>query len=316
MTLKPLSPGKYEDIQFPFLENETFRRTGIPENGSAFFHALLFSNNTFRSKTDEEKYDAILDFRKELLKDLMFDDWIQHSNSLSQIIDMIRISIYMIPALLENTEELEKLKSYNINIEYLNLLFELIPPMNVDKNIVSIFEREIENITEITEKSLIELFENTYKTFIIDRINELEENVETKWTESKRSCITMTFTEMSNRLFQFILDKTFQEFLNEIETFEKPVPLLNILELYNTNFQEKNNNLFKNIIIINAITNEPMNNFDFEWDENKDYSILLYFPDFHFEHLSRIVNMDNKKNTAKIQRFIQSNDPIIESLIV
>ena len=155
-----------------------------------------------------------------------------------------------------------------------------------------------------------------YKTFIIERINELEENVETKWTESKRACITMTFSEISNHLFQFILDKTFQEFLNEIETFEKPVPLLNILELYNTNFQEKNNSLFKNIIIINAATNEPMNNFDFEWDEKKDYSILLYFPDFHFEHLSRIVNMDSKNNTAKIQRFIQSDDPIIESLIV
>lgn len=317
--INPLEPAVNEVYVSHLNPSIRLVRTGAEPQGSCFFHAVYTAFRDFRNMSPEEKKIYITNKRKELSDNISISSWFQIQNgdlAFLQIIEMMRIMVYMIPALLTDPKESQILSTYNVDIKVLEVLFHLLDPTLVDHTMLPNWDIECCRLdkSELTKDILLHRMKakwhQIYQENIDKAINQIECELEPgaeKMTHSKRMAVIHKLSEISYFLFDFVVEKALLGFKEDISTYSTWINTFHYLYLVDSM------NLQSSILFMDASTGLPyegMRYFDRQHIQEKDsFIILLYFPDYHFECLGEQIVQGNRKITSRI---FKKDHPLVQ----
>jgi hypothetical protein len=293
--------------------NTELIRTGTEKNGSCFFYSIYLPFLSFRKLTDKERYDFIQDKRKILSEKMNIEKWfnLQNGNvAFLQITETMSKMIHSIPDILYKNEEY--LKKYNINNLTLDILFTLMDPNTIEKEILPKWDIEcskMKNSSDFFDNIKSEWY-NIYKDKITQKIADLEKKIDKnteKMSEDHKKIVIQTLSMLSYPIFEFVTQYSLEEFKNDISNIHKWLNIFifySVLEYLDLNY---------NIIIIDNETGLPYEGMKLVLKENtfnnkNPFIVVLYFKDLHFESLGKKYIQNNKNY---INRIFKKDDPFI-----
>lgn len=293
-------------------------RTGTNSYGSCFFDSLFMPFKYFRSMTEEQKKKFIIEKRRELADTINFEEWftLQNGNvAFLQIIENMRIIIHTIQEILQENDNKKYMQQYNINTESLNILFALLDPVTIEKEILPEWDIECSN------KSGGEFLENIksawfaiYKKRIIRAIEDLENKLDDdteKMDATKKQKVIQKLSLLSYPIFDFVTSRALHKFKDEISDPQRWLTVFTFMSVL------QYMNLHINIIIIDYETGLPYQGMKLihhknEFDNDYPFVVILYFKEMHFESLGRKTVIHNK---TIINRLFKKDDPFIITCI-
>lgn len=306
-----------EDKYFTTSDGIEFIRTVTPSDNSSFFHALYTALKEYRQLNKDEKRLYVEKKREYFSEKLQLEQWfsIQKGNvAFLQILEMMRIVIYMIPNILEDPDPKPDIfKLYHIDRELLRLLFSLLDSKTVDEYLLPQWDIECMEMEErsIQKDIMLHRMKNKWYEIYREHLTKTIETLETeisplqeKMDNGKKSKVIHKLAEISYGIFDWVIDKAFSDFRNDIRDYNVWINIFyisSILCYMDHQF---------NILLIDETTGlpfegqrfmEPFCNNSFC---NRPFIVLLYFPDYHFESLGRIQN-------NSVNRIFGIDDPFI-----
>lgn len=299
--------------------NTELVRTGTSIKGSCFFYSLYMPFKEFRMLSSSDKEEYIRRKREDLAAKINYDEWflIQNGNlAYLQIIETMRMMIHSIPSILcENQQYLEK---YNVDEMAIEILFMLLNPSVVEKEILPQWDMEcsrtvIQTISDDKE-AFLEQIKNTwfdiYKNKVKRSIDDLEKRVDPhiqKMSSEKKTKVVQKLSMLSYPIFDFVTSKALSDFKSEIGDVHK---WLNVF-IFSSVMHRMD--LKINVIILDAETGMPLEGMKLMYDRKKfdndyPYVVILYFKEQHFESLGKKTTINNK---TVINRLFKKDDPFI-----
>jgi len=286
-----------------FLYDET------QENGNSFFHSLFMALKEYRELDKDERAMYIKKKRVQLAENMTRDHWfrIQNGNAaFIQIIDMMRIVVYMIPTFTEEEHQMDP--------RLLQILLSIMDSKEMDEKMIPKWDVECMKMEEssIQKEMLLYRMKNKwfeiFKQELTDRIDDLEKSVppsEHRMTIRQKKKVIMKLASLSYNIFDIVVEKAFNEFRQDLESDNKWLNVFYIMGvLSETQYRF-------NILLIDETTGLPFEGQRFMdvTADHKPYVIFLYFPDYHFESLAR---SDGKT----ISRLFKHDDPFIQESLL
>jgi len=237
--------------------------------------------------------------------------------------------IHSIPSILcENQHYLEK---YNVDEMAIEILFMLLNPSVVEKEILPQWDMECSrsvlsessssssakaDVTAFQEEkeAFLEQIKNTwydiYRTKVKRSIDDLEKRVDPhiqKMSLEKKTKVVQKLSLLSYPIFDFVTSKALSDFKSEIGDVHK---WLNIFIFSSVMHRI---DLKINVIILDSETGMPLEGMKLLYDRKKfdndyPYVVILYFKEQHFESLGKKTTV-NKKTV--INRLFKKDDPFI-----
>lgn len=291
--------------------NTELIRTGTNSSGSCFFYSIYIPFQEFRKLTEDNRLEYIKEKRQELADKINNEEWlnIQNGNvAFLQIIETMRIMIHSIPSIIKD----DFIQKYNIDNLAIDILFTLLNPSTVEKEILPQWDTECSQ--QINKESFMDQMKNKwfeiYKIKIKKSIDDLEKKIDphiNKMSFDQKSKVIDKLSHLTFPIFDFITHKALSNFKNEIADINKWLNIFiftSVLEYLNLNI---------NIIIIDSETGKPYEGMKLFYDKKKFdndncFVVILYFKDIHFESLGRKITTNNK---TVIQRLFKKDDPFI-----
>jgi len=326
-----LDPQQNETYVSAVAPSISLIRTGIETQGSCFFHALYMAFKSFRQLSVEEKKIYVEKQRKHLSQKISLQSWFSIQNgdvAFFQIIEMMRIMIYVIPSLLQDPKECTTLSSiYKIDTRILETLFNLLDPLQVDRQVlphwdVECCKLEKQDVTltkDIFVHRMKSKWHELYQKNIVQAIDELEKTLDPtidRMTESQRLGVIHKLSDISYFLFDFVVEKAFSAFRQDIANYSTWINTFHYLYLIDSM------EIDMNVIFIDATTGLPyegMRYFSKPFlQQQENYIVLLYFPDYHFESIGEISNPSSSSSSGNgrkriIHRIFSKDHPLIQS---
>jgi hypothetical protein len=318
INIKPLNINEHDVFTTSLPLKMSFIRTGVEGAGSCFFHSLFLSFKEFRMLSQDERRLYIEKKRKDLAKRLTLSEWfgIQQGNvAFLQIIEMMRIMIYILPTYVSDPRQHSIFDSYNIDVKLLDILFHLLDSAKVDHNMLPDWDVQCCQIEKngLDEEILLHRMKSKWHQIYQDNIRqaiyELEKSMDhqEKMTESQKLAVIHKLSEISYFIFDFVVEKTLQNFQDDIASYSTWVNTFHLLCIVHCL------NLPCNFIFIDATTGLPYEGMRYfcldKMNENgHPYAFLLYFPDFHFESLGERIERSGKRY---INRLFKNDHPYV-----
>ena len=316
--ISPLDASSTEAYVSNLCPDLSFLRTGVEPQGSCFFHAVYSAFRHFRNYSPEEKNLFVKSKRKELADNISVTTWFQIQDgdvAFLQIIEMMRIMVYLIPSFLTDPKETSVLTSYNIDTQVLEVLFNLLDPTQVDYHMLPDWDVECCKMdkNEISKDILLHRMKSKWHQIYQENIRraiqqiemDLDPAVETM-CETKKLAVIHKLSELSYFLFDFVVEKALLNFKEDITNYTTWINTFHYLYLV------ESMNIDASILFMDATTGLPydgMRYFTIPDDDDTNYIVLLYFPDYHFESLGEIITLNKKK---VINRIFPSDHPFIQ----
>lgn len=292
--MKPINELTSEKLELENLDNIV--RTGLNMNdGDSFFTAYSMAFKDYRSS--DKKIDYVIQKRKEFSEKMNISIW---NNCLdiikTYIIETFKITLYNIDSLYKNKSVIEE---YNINVDFLKTIFDLLPKDKIDENILNeLVDIKLRDRSHL-EKEISDLLYNLIDTEILLLEEVISENE--KMTNSKKMLIINNLIKEFIKVINYCLDYSFLEFKKEIETKGNYLSIEFILCLLNqiSNY---------NIVLIDSSTLYP----NYEYLDNVNinnenpFIFILYFPDYHYESIG--IEQGNR-----LYRIFTSKDEIVKN---
>jgi hypothetical protein len=308
-----LKTNETNDIFQTKILNTELYKTNIKDSGSTFFYAINYAFKTFRLLNENQKELYIKEIRENLANKITIELWIEMSKgsiAYLKIIETIRTIIFNVIKIFEFEDLYEKLK---INKNEMNILFTLINNDILEKQIITLWEMECSKLKYNNQIYLKQLKDIWFKLFYeaiqhsIENIeNNLNKNIK-KLNADKKHKIIIKLSSISNIIFDYIILKAFENFIDGIKDYNKWLPLNIISQIYS--FSDINANLL--IIDYNTgLLYEGMKHIYKKDDFNieKPFIIILYINEYHFECLGKKMINNNK---ITINRLFSRDEPFI-----
>ena len=315
----PLPASSTEAYVCNLCPDISFMRSGVEPQGSCFFHAVYSAFRHFRDYSPEEKNIFVKAKRKELADSISVTTWFQIQDgdvAFLQIIEMMRIMVYLIPSFLTDPKEMSVLTSYNIDVQVLEVLFNLLDPTQVDYHMLPDWDVECCKMekNEISKDILLHRMKSKWHQIYQDNIRRAIQQIEKdldpgveKMCETKKLAVIHKLSELSYFLFDFVVEKALLNFKEDITNYTTWINTFHYLYLV------ESMNIDANILFMDATTGLPYDGMRyFTIPENTNYIVLLYFPDYHFESLGEITTMTKKK---VMNRIFSSDHPFIQKFM-
>lgn len=292
--MKPINELSTEKIELENLDN--IIRTGVDiNNGDSFFTAYSLAFKDYRSSDDKLEY--VINKRKEFADNTDICSWNKCLNIVkSYIIETFKITLYNIESLYK---ENEVLREYDINVDFLKTIFDLLSKEKIDEKIFNLLSD-----INIRDRSHLEKEVSEMMYQLIDmEILMIEELVsdDNKMTESKKKLIINNLIKEFIKVINYCLDYSYKEYKSDIEKKGNYLPIEFILCLLN---QMDN----YNVVLIDSSTLYPnyeyLNNISI--DNEKPFIFLLYFPDYHYESIGT-------EQGNRLYRLFSSKDEIVKN---
>lgn len=296
--IKPLQPLKDEKIMLEIMDNEKFVRTGTPMDGNCYYHSIFLPFKYYRDYDETKKIEFIETKKSKFFESLTKEEWLNNEKSLENVIDLFRIIVY------DKYLEEEIFQKYNINKQNYEILCKLLSTKIFDEKIIKRFETYKEKILDCENQlSMMNSFLcQIIREETLYQINEIEKNMKKEDlipNETKTKIIDILIDNYL-KVFNYITDFSFENFKEKNN---------NWLDIRYFSTLNKLNDFDMNIFFIDATTGYPYKEItEYEIDETKPFIVVLYFPDYHFEILGKMV-----KN--KLYRTFDCNDPFIKKII-
>jgi len=318
--LLPLPAASTEPYTSHLMPEISLIRTGVEPQGSCFFHSVYSAFRNFRELSAEEKNMYVKKKRKDLADNISVSTWFQIQNgdvAFLQIIEMMRIMVYLIPSFLTDPKETSVLTSYNIDTQVLEVLFNLLDPTQVDGQMLPDWDVECCKMekNELSKDILLHRMKSKwhqiYQENIQKAIQKIEEDLDPgveKMCETKKLAVVHKLSELSYFLFDFVVEKALLNFKEDISNYTTWINTFHYLYLV------ESMNLDADILFIDASTGLPyegMRYFPLA-STATNYIVLLYFPDYHFESLGERTTLRDRK---VINRIFPSDHPFITGFI-
>jgi len=318
--IAPLEASSIEKYISKLCNHVVLARTGVEPKGSCFFHAVYYAFREFRELSPEEKTLYIKRKRKDLADRISVATWFQVQKgdvAFLQIIEMMRVMVYLIPSFITDPQESMVLSSYNIDTKLLDVLFHLLDPAQVDHHMLPRWDIECSKIdkNEMSKDILLHRMKSKWHQIYQDNIRKAVHKIESelgpsveKMSETKKMAVIHKLSDISYFLFDFVAEKALLSFREDIASYSTWVNTFHYLYLV------ESMNIGTGILFIDASTGMPyegMRYFDLSKLQNEtNYIVLLYFPDYHFESIGEHVVMNNKK---VLNRIFRSDHPLVQS---
>lgn len=300
-----LEPNKIEKFELEWTTTPIVR-TGVPPDGSCFFHSIFYPFKSFRDLEKDDKREYIEKKRKNLaekVNEITYASIQDGSVALVQLISRMR----------EFMENIQDEKIYKEN-QILKLIFSLIPFNVIENEIFVEWDEKCSSETEIPfdpQIFITRMKTNLYRLFyekIVENINELEKDHNpppSYLTSEEKLKVYHKFSEQIYTLFDYVFKDVVKKFKDELADPSSWIDIYNFYYLINEL------DISSNILFIDYNTKKffPIEN---DFDINKPSIILLYFPDFHFEPLGKLSEDVSMKT---ISRLFDSEDDIIQTFV-
>lgn len=318
--IDPLPVGKNERFTSRLSPEIPFVRTGTEMEGSCFFHALFMAFREFRILSEDEKRIYVQHKRRALVENMTLTRWFQIQNgdlAFLQIIEMMRIMIYLIPSLITDPNETHLFSDHQIDKKVVEVLFHLLDPTQVDRDMLPNWDVECCKIekNDLSKEILLHRMKSKWHDIYQDNIrkaidqieNELDPSVP-KMKESVKLTVIHKLSDLSYFIFDYVVEKAYQQFREELSQYENWINVFHYLYLIDC-MDMKTNVLF--LDATSGLPFEGMRYFDLRSLRNKrPYVILLYFPDYHFEAFGERLETGPKK---ALNRLFPSDHPFIQA---
>lgn len=317
--ISPLAASSSEAYVSNLCPDISLLRTGVEPQGSCFFHAVYSAFRQFRNLSPEEKHLYVKAKRKELADNVSVTTWFQIQDgdvAFLQIIEMMRIMVYLIPSFLTDPKETSVLMSYNIDTQVLEVLFNLLDPTQVDYHMLPDWDVECCKMDkdEISKDILLHRMKSKWHQIYQENIQRAIQQIEAdldlsveKMCETKKLAVVHKLSELSYFLFDFVVEKALLNFKEDITNYTTWINTFHYLYLV------ESMNLDANILFMDASTGLPYDGMRyFTIPEDSNYIVLLYFPDYHFESVGETTTMNRKK---VINRIFPSHHPFIRQFM-
>lgn len=300
-----LEPNQIEKFEIDWTST-LFVRTGVPSDGSCFFHSVFYPFKSFRDLSETDKLDYIKEKRKELAKKI-------DETTYASIQDGSVALIQVIGAMRDFIENIEKKKIYKEN-NIVRLIFSLIPFETIDNEILTEWDEKCSAETDVpfdAKVFITRMKTNLYHLFyekIVDKINELEKlhyPPPSYLTDEEKLKVYHKFSEQIYTLFDVVFESNLQNFRNEISDPSSWIDIYNFYYLVNEL------NISSNVLFIDSTTRKFFH-IDSRFDKDRPTIILLYYPDTHFEPLGKL---SEDASVRTISRLFNSEDDIIQKFM-
>lgn len=300
-----LEPNKIDKLEIEW-SSTLLVRTGVPADGSCFFHSIYYPFKSFRDLTEDEKIEYIRAKRKDLADNI-------DETTYASIQDGSIAIVQIISAMRDFIQDIQNKKVYKEN-NIVRLLFSLVPFETIDNEILVDWDEKCSAETDVPfdAKAFINRMKtNLYHLFyekIVDKINLLEKvhhPPPSYLTDQEKLKVYHKFSEQVYTIFDNVYKETLEAFRNEISDPSSWI------DIYNFYYLVDELKISANVLFIDSTTKRFLN-IDNRFDKEKPTIILLYFPDTHFEPLGKL-SEDTALRT--ISRLFNSEDDIIKKFV-
>ena len=295
--------------------NRELIRTGSSNDGSCFFYSIFYPFQFFRKLSVPERSEYIGNKRREIAERIDLNGWfsLQNGNiAFLQITQALNKIIHSIPRVLY--ENHDYLTQNNLDLLSLEILFTLLNPTTIEKEILPTWDIKCSQINENQAESMLGIIKKEwcklYEQKIREKINNIEKNLNKnidKMTDQKKEAVIQKLANISNIIFDFVANYALDEFKTEIRD---PTRWINIFILHGVII---NIDLKMNIIFIDSETGSLYEGMKLYYKKemfsnDNPFVLLLYFKQMHFECLGRKYIQNNK---MYINRLFKKDDPIV-----
>jgi hypothetical protein len=313
--MQSLDPDEIKPLELDWTTTNMIR-TGVPMDGSCFFHSLFYAYRTFRELTEEGRVEYIKQKRSDLAVSLTINKWLSMQNgsvALIQISEIMRTIIVETPDLIIGASKSDS--------EIMQILFALLDTHTIDQHILPEWDTECSHTEENFDS---EVFLNRMKSswyqlfynYIVKHIEHLEKEYDPPMLMSteERLKVVHKLASMSYIIFDMVLKKAYEQFQKEIKEPSSWIDIYSLLYIIDEL------DLAYNIILIDATTGQVFKGMKMfsrasNDEEDNTYMILLYFPEFHFESVGKIMYAEDDV-TKSVSRFFTNDDDIIQKVIL
>lgn len=288
--IRPLTNWKKDKIYFPNYHQGIVYRTGIPDEQNSFYHSIEYGPDFINNSTEIDRKNQIQDKKNHLSNNVSLNLFLQLDDGkifIQKLKEVMKDVHFNLTNCLENNKKKLEMQTFHINLDLLEILIGLVPNTIVDEKIIN-------NFIDVCEKKNLKVFDEEKKYQEIQKIYTIayesiireqfqvflnENQIEKKHLDKVELFLSL-LVKCTNKLFDYISDKTLEEFKEDVKT-----EWMNIYtSFYLYEICEKKYNL----LIIDATTKKlftdiPQRQFI---NNEKKCAVLLYFPDYRFEPLT------------------------------
>lgn len=300
--------------------NMSLIRTGTPMDGSCFFHSIFNAYRSFRELTLEERTKFIARKRAKLADSITISSWLniqEGSVALVQIMETMQELIAEVSQL-ESPKISEKIKEHNIDTDILKILLMLLSTKYIEKHIMPKWDNECSKIEKPFDgesflNRMKSLWYHLHHDNIVKKIDDLEKSrppPSPLMTSEHKLKVIHKLSSLSYEIFDMVYRTAFYKFKSEIGEYTTWIDIYSFLYILD------NMDITANIILLDAITEnifKGMNMITGSIDIEKPFIILLYFPDFHFESIGKIIQADD--GIKNVSRIFSADDDIIQHFL-
>lgn len=299
--LRPLTNWDKEKIYFPKYPQGTIYRTGIPDEHNSFYHSIQYGPEFINNRTEVDRKNFIQEHKENLSDRINLNIFLQLDDSkifIQKLQEVMKDIHFHLTKSLEEEKTKIELQTFQINLELLDILIGLVPNSIVDDKIINNFIQlcSTKNLQVFDEekkyKEIQKIYTITYESVIREQFQVfLNKNQIDKKHLNKVELFLSLLIKCTSKLFDYICEKTLQEFKEDIKK-----TWINVyISFYLYEICDKKYNVF----IIDATTKQLFNEIDQKQfiDNTKKCVVLLYFPDYRFEPIT-IEELDEEKTPS------------------
>lgn len=290
--VQPLHYSEHAPITSPF---QNLYRFGIQSGPSSFFEAVYSWQKDFREMDNAQRQEYIKEKRHLFLESISDDDLMQEQSFFVQFVEIYK----MILLILQRKDN--SFSFFQSEKDFLDIIFQLIPMDVIQADIITLFESTIMQMETTTYGDYIQTFRSLYQKYMNQRIDEMEKNVEKKWSDDLRGQILDILLQTVDHITSHVLDEVLSEYKANIENVDCNLSLNQCLWL----MDEYEINIF----VLDAARGMPSDTcIPTGWDPSHHCIVLLHYPDHHYEVLGRVYD-------KKVSRLFPFEDKMIQMLI-
>ena len=309
--MKYLKPGDSENLKSPL--SDDLIRTGVIGKGSCFFHAILYSDDTYRKGSTEMKEKHVQKIRNKFADQITKYDWeMMGGNVISNLAFQENISKYFdeiysylndpmnkkflsvrsqISEILQKTFFKECIEHYRLITEILpfNVIESQVLPVAFSECLKEVGYISIEECQGKILEILLTSFQNSIES--LEGVGEIP--------AEKIDYFQLKFAELCQNILEKSYENAFNEFKGHLRSYDYYIDTKYISFLADK--------FKRDIYFINSKTGKPYRFEDCSMYKHRRSIILLWIGQNHFESVGR-------KEAGGIRRSFRPEDPLIQKM--
>ena len=286
-------------------------------DGSCFFHSIFYAYRSFRELNLDERTKFIARKRAKLADSITVQSWLniqEGSVALVQIMEAMQELISEISQL-DSPDIKKKITEHNIDTDILQILLLLLNTKYIEKNIMPKWDSACSKIekpfdSESFLNRMKSLWYHLHHDSIVKKINDLEKTRPPPphlMTSDHKLKVIHKLSSITYEIFDMVYRTAFYRFKSDIGEYTTWIDIYSFLYIL------ENMDINANIILLDATTEaifKGMQMIKGSIDPEKPFVVLLYFPDFHFESVGKVIQVDD--GIKNVSRIFSADDDIIQ----